>query len=143
MHRGKGGNPSSDGVLYTEEQNQARQREGAGFVQARIPRNVLISAGSRSMRHSSFRSHSMSGVISHEKRRCFSAVASHLVRNRFYCTGDTISPFFLPNASATSSHHARWADFSFRFTTNVFLIFREPECILTGSRKDSEPFTLN
>ncbi|MDP1491657.1 hypothetical protein Q6292_28600, partial [Klebsiella pneumoniae] len=22
-------------------------------------------------------------------------------------------------------------------------IFREPECILTGSRKDSEPFTLN
>lgn len=61
MHRGKGGNPSSDGVLYTEEQNQARQREGAGFVQARIPRNVLISAGSRSMRHSSFRSHSMSG----------------------------------------------------------------------------------
>lgn len=83
------------------------------------------------------------GVISHEKRRCFSAVASHLVRKRFYCTGDTISPFFLPNASATSSHHARWADFSFRFTTNVFLIFREPECILTGSRKDSEPFTLN
>jgi hypothetical protein len=28
MHRGKGGNPSSDGVLYTEEQNQPVSAKG-------------------------------------------------------------------------------------------------------------------